>query len=153
MTRVPAFSLSRASPGTHGGKDFRTAQGAGYPVCGAADLMPLLCGGITTVIETTYPPRYVLDARAPEDGIQRVPIFRSLLPVPMQTLDWIDRLAGDRRVMAVSAADRCGETWVYAECWSARDCDELFVFLWEQGWRTLARQGPEQLWLEREAQD
>src|SRR5262249_13752039 len=67
----------------------------------------------------------------------------------MRILDWRERPAGGRRVIAFSEADGNGESWVYAACRSAGACESLFETLWNQGWRTLARKAPAALWLER----
>src|SRR5438045_315757 len=47
--------------------------------------------------------------------------------------DWYNRLAGDRRVVAFSEAERDGERWVIAYCKNYRACDKLFDALWDQG--------------------
>jgi hypothetical protein len=64
-------------------------------------------------------------------------------------LRWYERLALDRRVIALGEADRDdGAWWVYVECHGERSYDSLFDELWQQGYRTLARRDHASLWLE-----
>src|SRR5439155_15366459 len=53
--------------------------------------------------------------------------------------DWRERLAGDRRVVALGEVDRDGVLWVIAHCRSGGVAESLFDSLWVQGWRTLGR--------------
>ena len=64
----------------------------------------------------------------------------------------VSPLSGDRRVLAISEADRNGETWVCAECRSARACASLLTVLERCGVLSAARKGKASLWLERAEQ-
>jgi mannose-6-phosphate isomerase class I len=71
-------------------------------------------------------------------------------------LDWRDRLAGDRRVVALGEderKERDGELWIVAHCHSSCAADRLFDHLWDQGWRTLGRRSANSIWLERADDD
>jgi hypothetical protein len=64
-------------------------------------------------------------------------------------LDWMQRLAGDRRIIAFSEEERDGELWVAVHCRNRAAADRLFDAFWDKGWRTLGRHSRASLWLER----
>ena len=64
-------------------------------------------------------------------------------------LDWMNRLAGDRGIVAYSEEERDGQLWVVVHCRNRLAADSLFDHLWDAGWRTQGRHGRDSLWLER----
>jgi hypothetical protein len=70
-------------------------------------------------------------------------------PAAVRLLDWRERLAGDGRVIGFSEAERDGETWVYCDCRSARDCTAPLQHLQQWGMLSAARKGRASLWLEQ----
>jgi hypothetical protein len=68
----------------------------------------------------------------------------------MKTLTWRERLAGDRRVIAIGDADRYGALWIYCDCRNPRAAASLLTDLQQRGVKGVARKGPAALWLEAE---